>query len=428
MEEKIKKIQEIIKSIKSEWDSLNNKNGNTHIYWNIGKKKYQEEKNEEILTQLNNQRQRIINKVLPLIEEISGSNFISVGSKNITSDIDLTIYGGNIALFIYIFHNEFQKIFEYSSSEVYDINLYGEDFFKINYNKIFNTPINNNEKSTVYHMDNSNNETIKDDQHVWAFVHLLHTLPGKFKIKLNNILDNEEKDNEEKDNEEKYNKLKKIYNFAKKKADILNNIYNDNNISSLNLLYAKILFNLNDIYNSNNIDLKFKILCNNYLSLSCCFAEDAYITKGAIAHIVFIVQREFDYKMSRDEYFDSFIENIAKLFKSSKNDENKNDENKNDKNKNDCLYKIIDSSKYLFRLRLGFDEFYSNNNNLPIDEITKIKEIVQLRGEEISKNEEKINKYLKILISQKECSIDAYNKYVYKLLEAGIKQFFNINN
>lgn len=364
------------------------------ILWNDAKENYQKTNNKDILNELIRQREYVKDNILSEIGKITNSNYVSFGSKNITSDEDLTIFGGNIAQFIYIFHTVFQNTFKYSSSEVYDMNLYGEDFFKKNKNKIFNTPVYNlNDNSVVYCMKTDSNDIVYD-QHVWAFVNLLNTLPDKFKIKLDIFL----KDNS-------------LYKCAKKKYNILKKFYHKNNISSSNLVYVKILFKLNEMYNSNNVEtLKFKRLCKNYLSLSCCFAEDAYITEGAFAHIVLNVQRKFDYKMSKDQYFDSFIENIGKIFKSRKND---------------CLYNIIDSSKYLFRLRLGLDEFDLNKKNLSIDEI---KEIVKYRGKNIKSSDYKINKYLYKIINQEECSIDKYNNYIYKLLVSGIKNFFNLPN
>ena len=382
-------IKEKLEEVKEQWEK--EKIDNKQLFWSDAKNKYMLEKEEKYLKILISQRDTIIKKILPLIGKITKSRFISVGSTNLTSDDDVIVTTGNIYMFINIFYNLFQSIYGFSSSKIYDMNLYSSHFIRDHTDKLdlFDTHIHNsNDNSILYMINNFNDKDIVYDQHLWALVHLFKSLPEKYKNKLkeymetykiyNDIIEKEKFRNNQVDLDENVDLdgntiefIKKFMDTYKKKFrnnkdNLDKNVDSDKKIKNNNLEYIKILKEIHNMEKKTNEfhTIEFRKEYKNLVSKASSYAEDTYYTEGAILHIVMIVQRKFNLKLTEDEYFDSFIENMSENFESYDN-------------KNSCEVNIINLSKYLYRLRLGLNEI-----NLEYDEKLKCDNItIKKNGE-----------------------------------------------
>jgi hypothetical protein len=220
---------------------------------------------------------------------------ISVGSTKIDSDYDVTLYGNylNIYKVIHKFNKKFQSIFNDTSDIIFDTNVYGASFIKIDSMSLNAKKCG--DKFFEYIPVSSDNEKVS--QHIWAFVKLL--------IRLEDIL---------KHNDILYDLLKSTisvssaYNNIVRTAEEFVNKYDPSPD-----YYDKIVLLLQDKENSQD-----NLLYNNYISFVNYNGSETYFTRGAFLDVVVNQQmcsKDMDDKilLTNHDYFDSFVENIADL-------------------------------------------------------------------------------------------------------------------
>lgn len=242
-------------------------------------------------------RKIIVDSIVSNVINNADTIAISVGSTKIDSDYDVTLYGKyvNIYKVIHRFNKKFQMIFNETSDIVFDTNVYGASFIKLNSNHSSSTKKTCGDKEFEYIPLSSDNEKIA--QHVWAFVKLLTRLEDI--LKHNDIL---------------YDLLKSSINVSSAYGSLLSAAEEfTNKYDPSPDYYDKVVLLLKDKDNSEE-----NISFNNYISFVNYNGSETYFTRGAFLDIV--VNQQMCGKESHDkillsthDYFDSFIENVADL-------------------------------------------------------------------------------------------------------------------
>jgi hypothetical protein len=239
---------------------------------------------------------------------------LSVGSTNITSDYDMTLYGNsylNISKTITEFKTEFYKIFNDTSDSVFDTNLYGISFIDIEQENT-TTELNHSMYSHLFSADikncgNKRFKYVKSDRltfissHIWALVKVL--------VKLEEI---------QKSDEIIYEVMNKnlesicgeniivckLINEAQKTINMYPS--NPENLAEIiNLLAKKNISTINENY------------FNNFISYVSYNSLESYFCRGTFLDVVVNSQMcggdSSKIQLTADEYLDSFIENTAEL-------------------------------------------------------------------------------------------------------------------
>lgn len=270
---------------------------------------------------------------------------ISVGSTKLSSDYDITLYGHHkkITKVIQGFDNIIESIFQDTSSKLFDTNIYGISFIILNQQRPLTPNQSRNnvdsisrrrqsikapivESSPIVLLDklkqhygnafqcgktqllvlNSSDDSIAS-QHVWAFVKLLNNMSiiqqcneafYIYLIKTLRMLINSP-----------------ILNYAFRIINVLN--IED---SEYETGYVNIIDNLENYYNKfaelNGFNLN--TVMNNFISLVNYHGNETYYTRGAFLDVVvnqqLCKQGETEtFKLTLDNYIDSFIENMADI-------------------------------------------------------------------------------------------------------------------
>lgn len=244
----------------------------------------------------------------------------SVGSTDITSDYDITLYSNNnyvTCIIIEDFQNRFMKIFGEHSSIVFDTNIYGKAYIifdceqscEINYNPIDLSRCFT-QKESFYYIKSLNDNTglihdgIKGEyrynQVIWGLIKYLRDLHNSF-------------------GESIYNKY---FNFIKKNtvnSEILeitqeSLIYLRNtNISYTDLIENEEYHKKN--YRNNNYNSLLFI--NDYISLINFYGEETYFTRGAFLDTVVnsqMCKSESAILLYKEDYIASILENAGFFF------------------------------------------------------------------------------------------------------------------
>ena len=244
---------------------------------------------------------------------------ISVGSTNITSDYDMTIYGNspeNLSELVIYYRNKVFEIFNDITEVVFDTNLYGMsswinmidpeldynpktgqyEIFK--YDKLFSKEIKIcSQKQFKYLLTD---DTTNISQHIWSLVKLFST------IELTQSYDD------------------KIYEFLMEKLS---------NIDVNSRLLINEAFKTVSMYPSNvdNLAYVMKLIekkpvdqitvnyYNNFISYVSYNSPESYFTRGSFLDIVLNQQtcsgspQIEKLVLNKHEYLDSFIENMSEL-------------------------------------------------------------------------------------------------------------------
>lgn len=244
----------------------------------------------------------ILSKDLPIY-----SNLIinSVGSTNLTSDYDITVYDNNSfasASFIKEFNERFFKLFKEKSSYIFDTNLYGTSFISfmndsIDEDVMMTHSCNNTKFSFV-----KSSPIYNDSQIMWSLVKFLSNLEealGTFMSK--NIYDYMN------------TKLslphlivaKKVMTYIKNaQTDYIDLMANPNRLDE---------YILNDMYNLTVEEQKL-IRYTDFVSLVNSFGFETYYSRGAFLDIVVNTQmcKNSDIiNLNIHDYIESIIENIG---------------------------------------------------------------------------------------------------------------------
>lgn len=254
----------------------------------------------------------------------------SVGSTDITSDYDITLYSNNnyiISIIIEEFQKKFMKIFGEHSAIVFDTNIYGKAYIifdcqdqicQINYNPIDLSQCSN-QKESFYYIKSLNDNTgiinnkingeYKYNQVIWGLIKYLRDLRNNF-------------------GENIYNKY---FNFLKKNIDYYNilDITQDTLIylKNTNIGYTDLIENEDNHrkdYKDNNYNSLLFI--NDYISLINFYGEETYFTRGAFLDTVVNAQMcskslKPVIELYKEDYIASILENAGFFF--SHNDKTK---------------------------------------------------------------------------------------------------------
>lgn len=282
---------------------------------------------------------------------------LSVGSTNITSDYDVTIYGDsyvNISAAIIEFNETFLKTFHERSSDVFDTNLYGvspinmvtsetkPSSSKLNHNTYkFNTlfspevkTCSNKQFKYTKHDTNS-----KISQHIWALVTVLTHLKDveEFDNKIytylmNKLVSSCKEPNKELGNNNFCNLLSVAENFI--------------NMYPVNLRrYTEVVKSLENT----KVDIND---FNNFISFVNYNGMETYVCRGTFLDVVVnqqMCQKKPTVVLGNEEYFDSLIENTA------------------------CLLSHFRKDKYLNRVKYAFNniQYLSEETKANVNEYLK---------------------------------------------------------
>lgn len=253
-------------------------------------------------------RKRFINAFLDKLKAILDleCDYDAGGSVLCTSDYDVTLSGSGRERLCITFNTYFQYIFECSSAELFDTNIYGSNPFNI-YNQskkvevdqskehVFEFTYKRCPKKIIYDTLTTIDETI---QHKWAFIKLNHYRSKFFE------------DNlwfKQQENGIELNSL---------------NCVKHQPIQDQNNYYSCVLYELLDYTERNEVfleDTENKDVDRNYQDLMCkslAYAQEGYYTYGALFHVVLGIQFGINFDDLKEfMYFDSFIENAGDFFK-----------------------------------------------------------------------------------------------------------------
>jgi len=204
----------------------------------------------------------------------SDMQIYSVGSTNLTSDYDITLYGTNESKIniMKIFQDEFNTIFNEHSSIVFDTNIYGKAYIEFNY------PINNPKEYKYYEALDCKNKTqpfyyLKESQNdisclMWGFTKYLRDFIEGF-------------------DESLYHKLCHYINKSIPNIEqflkITNNTLSYLQNQTKNINYIS-LFNIEKTIMANYSD-KLSAL-HDYISIINFYGIETYFTRGAFIDTV----------------------------------------------------------------------------------------------------------------------------------------------
>ena len=230
----------------------------------------------------------------------------SVGSTDITSDYDITLYSDYsniISNIIRNFEERFIKIFGEHSSIIFDTNIYGKAYIVFNNNYNYSEIDKSkcvNQKETLYYINSLNDSKYKYTQVIWSLIKYLRNIRESF-------------------GEQIYNKY---FNFLK--THCKNNIVLD--ITQETLIFLK---NINTSYSSLieeeeihhdkyiSENLSTLLFNNDYISLINFYGEETYFTRGAFLDTVVNSQMCNNYQaitLYEEDYIASIFENAGFYF------------------------------------------------------------------------------------------------------------------
>lgn len=255
-------------------------------------------------------RKAIVDTILSRILLKYNTTSISVGSTNVTSDYDMTLYGGsyiNISNTILEFKKNFMNIFNEDSDFIFDTNLYGMSFIDIenSFNELGIIKFDRFFSDNFETCTDKKFKYVKSDkltyisQHIWVIVKLL--------MKLKEVEDIDELVYEY--------FYKKVYNFCNNNSSICMML--KESIKTINM-YSSEPENLPQILsliNKKDVSTITPNYFNSFISYICYNSLESYYCRGTFLDVV--VNQQMCKKelviLNEDEYLDSFIENLSEL-------------------------------------------------------------------------------------------------------------------
>ena len=269
---------------------------------------------------------------------------ISVGSTNITSDYDMTIYGNypsNLSDLLIYYKNKIVEIFNDVSEVVFDTNLYGmsswinmidpeldynpitHQYEPFKYDKLFSKEIKICSQKQFKYLLSDDMTVIS--QHIWSLVKLFST------IEITQSYDD------------------KIYDFLMEKLSnvdinsklLLNEAYKTVSMYPSNVDNLPYIMKLIEIKPIDKITLNYY---NNFISYVSYNSPESYFTRGSFLDVVLNQQtcngspQIEKLVLNKHEYLDSFIENMSELLTYYRKD------------------------KYIKRCKLALNNLYKNND------------------------------------------------------------------
>lgn len=299
-------------------------------------------KDKNLLPEFNKLRKKFVDELLKLSIKKTKCNDCIVtvaGSVDLTSDYDITLNSLNTSSKVAeIFNDLFIKIWNNTSTEVFDTNLYGIGFFletpKDVNKKIFNQFTFKNKKYIYLNCPKVKKECINDTK-------------IQREIAIMQFFKQEELSNLKMLNKKIF--IKDYLKYKNKYKNLTKDI-NIKNIKQTNKKYIKNLKQIEllkkDEKNVENI-IKYKTL----ISETMFYGNETYLTQGAFFHVVGIIQMKIPFIskiITQEEILDSIIENYSYLIMEY------------GKSKN--IYNFISlSSKYIYRILDGVIRYNKNN-------------------------------------------------------------------
>ena len=244
-------------------------------------------------------RKGIVDTICSFILANTNVSGISVGSTNIDSDYDITLYGSNENIFktIYTFNNKILQLFKVPANIVFDTNMYGVSFIKEG--KDYRCGTNN---FSVVGLNKITKEA-SITQNIWALIKVASCM---YSI--------------QEGDEMLYDLLKKTISYTRsenfkiafKAAENFVNKFESNPNN-----YDKIVKNMDNLDYGNELNSDFYL--TNYISFVNYNGIETYLTRGAFLDVVVNGQMcstanaNSKVQLILPEYFDSFIENITDL-------------------------------------------------------------------------------------------------------------------
>ena len=262
-------------------------------------------------------RKLVVDSLLKSIITNKEVKVYSVGSTNISSDYDITLYSNDNNIIGYIikeFQTQFQKRFGEDSSIVFDTNVYGKAYIIFECYKSCSEyiPIDlkkcKGQKEQFFYIKSLNDNTgmkeggfkgdLKHTQVVWGLIKYLKNLRTSFGESIYN----------------KYfdflnSKIKnRILNIAHESLIFLNNTVKTYSESIRDETRIK------HIYDENNYNVLF--FTTDHISSINFYGEETYFTRGAFLDTVVNDQmcKEDNIKLYEEDYIASILENAGFFF------------------------------------------------------------------------------------------------------------------
>lgn len=268
----------------------------------IGKTWEEMKGNEEYVTFRKLVVDALLEKIIKDLDCVESCIFKSVGSVTPYSDYDVSVSGRYATEIVERFNQIFRKTFGNESAIIFDTNIYGASFVEESWSNNFHifTKLEDNKKYK-YVSDSGKEDVIS--QRKWALIKLYENLSSSEKLQLG----------------DKFKMIQKRFLYLK-------SIVSDrDDIQKMNETYVKMLKRFKQykekmLYEkvSQNDREKLQSLKMHYkdsLSLANYFGNEMYYTQGAFMHVVANIQSKIGIPLTKNEYMDSFIENMGDLFK-----------------------------------------------------------------------------------------------------------------
>lgn len=312
------------------------------------------EEEKIFLEDYNKFRKVCVDTILQSILTNYECGIISAGSIDMSSDYDITVDClGKSAQIIELFNDIFEEIWNKSSAEIFDTNIYGIGYF-FNQKRYFTKILKSNifKKQYNVYMINITDENEKKldvkNQTTWAMLLIYKYFYELSEVNKKEFLNNFQITN--------LNKIEKFF------TKLINNV-NYHDITSLNNEYKKQLEILEKMIFKNNQQNFLKRDIKNQIAKTMFYGNETYFTQGSFFHVVGNIQGQKNIPLTRDEYYHSIIENFGYLLMELEHSEN--------------YYQFISlSSKYLSRINNALSHFESK---LSVNVEEELKEIKKFR-------------------------------------------------
>ena len=350
-----------------------------------------------------------------------GENFCdiySVGSTNMTSDYDVSLYGddNNKVIIINEFQQLFKKYFTEESSIVFDTNIYGKAYIYYGNNTKFADSIvtQSNTTTPAFYYLKFNIEGIGDafnpnSQLMWGIIKFLKDLSEGFDEKIyNEYVLHLQKLNYEIINKAVYT-LKFLLNQDEEKI----------NYSSVMSMSKDIGSIYKDKYNENILDNNIDILIeHDIIALVSFYGLETYYTRGAFLDVVvnqqmLSKQPVNKIKLSEIEYITSILENAGFYLVHN--------------TKSKYIIRVYKTLTLLLKLIKTDEEKLKTNKSDLENNKSKLEGIIQLFNDEdtIQKFKENPNKYCSFINNDE---IDILKCHKYNIFNIIFDLIYNILN
>ena len=255
-------------------------------------------------------------------------SYKSVGTISNYSDYDVSVNGQKAPEIIIEFNRRFRTIFDKESATIFDTNIYGASFAepisttqpsqkpKHGYFDVYRANNSFEGTSTFKYVRSDDDKQDVLNQRHWALTKLNLNLHPDEWLHLSGILFSNNPD-----------ELKMLNGNILHLKEL---VPDRNDTRAMNIMYGKMLqewkqyFILMNNGESNGDCVDESCLKRHYkntLSRANYFGNGMYFTQGAYMHVVGNIQTKLKVPITKNEYIDSFIENMADLFKELNNGE-----------------------------------------------------------------------------------------------------------